>query len=224
MRQEINETLQISEGGSNSPKASASRGTEDATNSELSNRKPRGKAKALDKGKVIEPIEVEFNERSQPYGKHAAGFATFLGVTARELVPLTIPSWTGKAISDKFKTQIWQHITTYYIVDECHKKAIFQRMAKLWRDYRCLTLKEVRKQAESVGLQTAAAMCKPDNIHSMDASLSFIKSRITPAFMEKCEKFKRMREQKTLLHRTSRKSFACIEDELVRLNKIAHVL
>ncbi|XP_062008074.1 uncharacterized protein LOC133725063 isoform X1 [Rosa rugosa] len=204
----------ISEGSLNSPEAPASIGTQDATNSEISNRKPRGKAKALDKGKVIEPVEVEFNERSQPYGKHAARFATFLGVTARELVPLTIPSWTGKALSDEFKTEIWKHITTYYIVDECHKKVIFQRMSKLWRDHRSLTLKEVMKQAELVGLQTAAAMCKPDNIHSMDEWLSFIKSRMTPAFMEKCEKFRRMRERKTLLHRTSRKSFACIEDEL----------
>jgi hypothetical protein len=33
-----------------------------------------------------------------------------------------------------------------------------------------------------------------------------------------------MREQKTLLHRTSRKSFACIEDELVRLYINSYVI
>ena len=68
-------------------------------------------------------------------------------------------------------------------MNECHKKQIFQRMAKLWRDHRSLLLKEVKKQAELVGLQTAAAMLKPDNIHSMDEWLTFIKSRMTPAFM-----------------------------------------
>ena len=59
---------------------------------------------------------MEFNERSQPYGKQAARFATFLGVTARELVPLTIPSWTGKAMSDEFKTEIWKHITVSFLL------------------------------------------------------------------------------------------------------------
>ncbi|KAK9930240.1 hypothetical protein M0R45_027283 [Rubus argutus] len=206
--------MSTAERGSNSPEAPISNGSQDVTNPEISKRKPRGKAKALDKGKIIVPVEVTFNSRNQPYGKHAAGFSTFLGVSTRELVPLTVSTWTGKALSDEFRTQIWQHVTTYYIVDECHKKQIFRRMAKLWRDHRSLLLKEVKKQAELVGLQIAAAMLKPDNIHSMDEWLTFIKSRMTPASMEKCEKFRRMREQKTLLHRTSRKSFACIEDEL----------
>ena len=111
MRQERNEALRISEGGSNSPDAPTSNGSQDATNPEISKRKPRGKAKALDKGKTIVPVEVAFNSRSQPYGKHAAGFATFLGVSARELVPLTISTWTGNALSDDFRTQIWQHVT-----------------------------------------------------------------------------------------------------------------
>ncbi|KAK9928826.1 hypothetical protein M0R45_025946 [Rubus argutus] len=187
VRHERNETLRIPEGSSNSPEEPISNGSQDVTNLEISKRKSRGKTKALDKGKTIVPVEVAFNSRNQPYRKHAAGFSTFLGVS--------------------------KHVTTYYIVDECHKKQIFRRMAKLWQDHRSLLLKEVKKQAKLVGLQTAAAMLKPDNIHSMDEWLTFIKSRMTPASMEKCEKFKRMREQKTLLHRTSRKSFACIEDE-----------
>lgn len=32
-----------------------------------------------------------------------------------------------------------------------------------------------------------------------------------------CEKFKAMRAEKTLLHKTSRKSFARLEEELVRI-------
>ena len=70
---------------------------------------------------------------------------------------------------------------TYYIVDECHKKVLFQKMAKLWRNYRSVTLKKVREKAVSLGLHAAAAMFKPDNIHSMDAWLKFIKQRMTPA-------------------------------------------
>lgn len=116
VRQERNEALRISEGGSNSPEAPTINGSEDAANHDISKRKTRGKAKAMDKGKTIVPVEVTFNSRSQPYGKHAAGFATFLGVSARELVPLTISTWQGKALSDEFRTQIWQHVTVRYFL------------------------------------------------------------------------------------------------------------
>ncbi|PRQ39030.1 putative transposase, Ptta/En/Spm, plant [Rosa chinensis] len=49
----------------------------------------------------------------------------------------------------------------------------------------------------------------------MDEWLALIKHRTSVGFKEKCQKFKRMRAGRTLLHRTSRKrSFARLEEEL----------
>ncbi|XP_062011280.1 uncharacterized protein LOC133740260 isoform X2 [Rosa rugosa] len=87
-------------------------------------------------------------------------------------------------------------------------------MTKLWRDNRSLVMKEVEEQAKVVGLQRAAALLKPNNIESMDEWLALIKHRTSVGFKEKCQKFKRMRAGRTLLHRTSRKSFARLEEEL----------
>ncbi|KAM5575069.1 hypothetical protein ABKV19_014150 [Rosa sericea] len=125
---------------------------------------------------------------------------------------MTAATWKG--LSDTFKDQIWKHVTTSFIVDEFYKKHIFRRMMKLWRDNRSLVMKEVEEQAKVVSLQRAAALLKPNNIESMDEWLALIKYRTSVEFKEKCEKFKRMREGRTLLHRTSRKSFARLEEEL----------
>ncbi|KAI5338320.1 hypothetical protein L3X38_017591 [Prunus dulcis] len=48
----------------------------------------------------------------------------------------------------------------------------------------------------------------------MDEWISFLKERTSQETRGKCQKFKEMRATQTLVHRTSRKSFACIEDEL----------
>ncbi|XP_061990555.1 uncharacterized protein LOC133708977 [Rosa rugosa] len=217
-REERKPGIRISDGVSNNshreshtPTLNSPIRCENETTSDYSKRPPRGKAKGDKDFKNKGRVEVQFNVRGQPYGEYAAGFSSFLGVTAREFVPLTT-EW--KNLTNLYKRQIWEHITQKYIVPEICKKNVFRKMMKLWRDYRSLTMKEVMQQAESVGLPRAAALLKPDNIDSMEVWLDFVKSRTTEAFREKCERFKLMRQGRTLLHRTSRKSFACLEEEL----------
>ncbi|PRQ45894.1 putative transposase, Ptta/En/Spm, plant [Rosa chinensis] len=210
-----NESLRISNGNSNSSPIEADIPECQATsNSEKKKIPPRGKAKLLDiaKKKRKLPIVVEFNERGQPIGENAGIFSSFIGASARELIPMTAGTW--KDLSNTFKDQIWKHVTTTFVVDEFYKKHIFRRMTKLWRDNRSLVMKEVEEQAKVVGLQRAAAFLKPNNIESMDEWLALIKHRTSVGFKEKCQKFKRMRAGRTLLHRTSRKSFARLEEEL----------
>ncbi|PRQ20731.1 putative transposase, Ptta/En/Spm, plant [Rosa chinensis] len=93
-------------------------------------------------------------------------------------------------------------------------------MIKLWRDNRSNVMKEVEKQAEVVGLQRAATLLKPNNVESMNQWLDLIKNRTSPSFKEKSQKFKAMRAERTLLHRTSRKSFARVEEELKEQSEI----
>ncbi|KAK9943177.1 hypothetical protein M0R45_008795 [Rubus argutus] len=144
-------------------------------------------------------------------------FSSFLGATSKDFVPVTINKW--KDLSATYTQQIWEHITQHYVVHELYKRNIFRRMMKLWRDHKSLLLKDVMKQAEEVGLPRAAALLKPDNVDSMDEWLAFLKSKTTAEFREKSERFKSMRGRRTLLHRTSRKSFACLEEELKQQNE-----
>jgi hypothetical protein len=74
-----------------------------------SKRPPRGKAKGDKDFKKNSQVEVQFNVRGQPYGKYAAGFSSFLGVTARDFVQLTVNKWND--LSATYAQQIWEHIT-----------------------------------------------------------------------------------------------------------------
>lgn len=79
--------------------------------------KPRGKAKVScftkGKGKGTR-LEVEFNEKGQPFRANAAKFASFLGITARELIPVTLDKWSD--LTNDFMTQIWDHIMVVFFV------------------------------------------------------------------------------------------------------------
>lgn len=117
-RQQRNEPLRISDGSSNSPLSNSPVAEPNIPGGtsipEKPKYPPRGKAKLLDIGKKKRkrPIEVEFNQRSQPIGKYAAKFSSFLGASARELIPMTAPTW--KELSDTFKNQIWEHVTVSF--------------------------------------------------------------------------------------------------------------
>ncbi|KAK9911493.1 hypothetical protein M0R45_035401 [Rubus argutus] len=208
----------MSDGDSNSPSKLQPTPThnsprcENETDPTNSKRPSRGKAKGDKDFKKNGQVEVQFNVRGQPYGKYAAGFSSFLGVTTRDFVPVIVNKW--KDLSATYTQQIWEHITQHYVVHELYKRNIFRRMMKLWRDHKSLLLKDVMKQAEEVGLPRAVALLKPDNVDSMEEWLAFLKSKTTAEFREKSERFQSMRGKRTLLHRKSRKSFACLEEEL----------
>ena len=69
--------------------------------------KPKGRAKLQYLSKR-EKLLVDFNHRGQPFGENAAKYASLLGVTARELVPITVDTW--KEFADDFKHQLWEHV------------------------------------------------------------------------------------------------------------------
>jgi hypothetical protein len=48
---------------------------------------------------------IQFNERDQPVGEESVKFSSFLGVLAREIVPITHDSWV--LMDDKSKERLW---------------------------------------------------------------------------------------------------------------------
>ncbi|BBG99407.1 transposable element gene [Prunus dulcis] len=128
-----NRSLRISDRGSNSPSRDEPNEVpivkeckKTTLTKKHQRRRLRGKAKllSLTKGKTKgSRVVVEFNLADQPFRDNAARFSSFLGITARELVPITLKSW--KDMSDNFINQIWEHITQKFSLDDCHKKYTF---------------------------------------------------------------------------------------------------
>lgn len=114
-----NSGIRISDGGLNSPAPNADRveGNE-GPNSNTTSKNKRGKAKMIHfaKGKGL-AIPVEFNWKGQPIGENVAKLATCLGTTARELVPVTIKSFSK--MDEQLSKQIWEHIKVSIFKHTC---------------------------------------------------------------------------------------------------------
>ena len=87
--------LRTSDGDSNSPTTECPNVPDVQVENNQPGRKPkpRGKAKVScftkGKGKGTR-LEVEFNEKRQPFSANEAKLFSFLGITARELIPVTL--------------------------------------------------------------------------------------------------------------------------------------
>ncbi|XP_059655560.1 uncharacterized protein LOC132302665 isoform X2 [Cornus florida] len=176
-------------------------------------RKGRGKARLENIAKGEEgPLPITFNERGQPIGEFAAKFTSCLGILVRDLVPVTLDKW--KDLSEDIKEQLWASIQQIFIVDDWNKKVTFRIMGRIWGSHKSKFSKEIFDQGE-----TAASLLKPDNVKSMEDWQQFIKKRCSKEFKEKSKKFKEMRSKQKMLHTTSRKGYARLEDDMRRESK-----
>ena len=111
--------LRTSDGDSNSPTTEVPNVPDVQVENDQLSTKPKRKGKAKvscftkGKGKGTR-LEVEFNEMGQPFRANAAKLSSFLGITARELIPVTLDKWSD--LTDDFMTQIWDHIMVVFFV------------------------------------------------------------------------------------------------------------
>ncbi|KAK9085733.1 hypothetical protein Sjap_026144 [Stephania japonica] len=110
---------------------------------DLSNRKKKG----IEPNKLLGAniiggenprLKVEWNERGQPVGKNSEKLVSLLGVLAKEMVPLNKPSWTKQKCK----------------IEECRKKIVFRLIGKLWRNWKSMLSKKLKKAV-------SPSVCKP---------------------------------------------------------------
>ncbi|GMN66310.1 hypothetical protein TIFTF001_035405 [Ficus carica] len=64
-----------------------------------------------------ERIKVTFDEKGQPEGKHGDELMSWIGVLAREHVPIWIQDWRSSDL-DETKNLLWKETITSFTVDE----------------------------------------------------------------------------------------------------------
>ncbi|KAK9144326.1 hypothetical protein Sjap_004229 [Stephania japonica] len=124
---------------------------------DLSNRKKKGRGPTKLLGANIiggenPRLKVEWNERGQPIGKNSEKFVSLLGVLAKEMVPLNKPSWTK--VNMGIKNTIWLLLLQKCIIEECRKKIVFRLIGKLWRNWKSMLSKKLKKSV-------SPSACKP---------------------------------------------------------------
>ncbi|CAK8571330.1 unnamed protein product [Lathyrus sativus] len=84
-------------------------------------------------------IEVKWNARGQPIKHNSKSFASYIGVTVRRLVPISLDNWSAtknKEVVGVYKQNIWDEIEKAFVIGEEHRAFIYKEAGKLHRAFR----------------------------------------------------------------------------------------
>ncbi|GMN40409.1 hypothetical protein TIFTF001_009631 [Ficus carica] len=101
------------------------------TNSSRFNADEEGKRRAtlLKRVHVVrtrgERIQVSFDAKGQPIGKEGDELQSWIGVLAREHIPIWIADFRSADLEPR-KEQVWLEVVTSFTVDESHKKQVLK--------------------------------------------------------------------------------------------------
>ncbi|GMN64068.1 hypothetical protein TIFTF001_033135 [Ficus carica] len=82
-----------------------------------------------------ERIEVTFDEKGQLEGKHGDELISWIGVLAREHVPIWIQDWRSRDL-DGLKEIIWKETVTSFTVDDCFRSTCLKSCGEATRYFR----------------------------------------------------------------------------------------
>ncbi|CAI8588376.1 unnamed protein product [Vicia faba] len=70
-------------------------------------------------------IEVQWNSRGQPIKHNSKTFASFIGVTVRRLVPISLDNWSAKKNKEAMSSTLLDHEGGYYMGLFCYPFLFF---------------------------------------------------------------------------------------------------
>ncbi|GMN32505.1 hypothetical protein TIFTF001_041745 [Ficus carica] len=82
-----------------------------------------------------ERIPVTFDEKGQPEGKHGDELMSWIGVLAREHIPIWIQDWRSRDL-DGLKDIIWKETVTSFTVDDSFQTACIKSCGEAARNFR----------------------------------------------------------------------------------------
>ncbi|KAA0041952.1 uncharacterized protein E5676_scaffold306G001630 [Cucumis melo var. makuwa] len=156
-------------------------------------------------------LVIEYNELGQPIGQNATKLKSFIGTVVRFHVPIVYFDWP--TVPKEIKDKIFELIEVGFVVDPQSKKTIIQNAGVYFRQFKYrLTTTYVLPFLDDV-----EKLKFPPNEYSFieqQHCTEFFASRLKEDFKKKSENGKEKRKQHKYNHRTSRKGYANLLEEL----------
>ncbi|KAK9056189.1 hypothetical protein SSX86_027278 [Deinandra increscens subsp. villosa] len=159
-----------------------------------SQRGPTIKSKA-NKGKTV----VTYNKRGVPIRVGAKKLATFEGVAARSMVPITYDRWFD--VGEETKEACWKYVSTHFVLNPKSRKYTLQSIGTKWKNFKHhLYKKFIRTQKDD----PEADLLTPPSMYpflKIEDWKLFVEQRISRKWEDKSKKaknicWKRARELK----------------------------
>ncbi|KAK7243890.1 hypothetical protein RIF29_38703 [Crotalaria pallida] len=159
-------------------------------------------------------LEVGWNRKGQPIKPNGSKFVSYIGVIARQMVPITCDHWRDAAL-DVFKNNIWADIQMSFVVDESRQKYVLQKAGDLHRSFRTYLTRHHLRDAD--GNVNEHPPKKYAHIISEDVWRAFVAKRTEDDSFMKVSKLNQQRAatNRVYPYRKSRKGYAGIEQDML---------
>ncbi|KAL0557070.1 hypothetical protein IC582_005588 [Cucumis melo] len=156
-------------------------------------------------------LVIQYNELGQAIGQNATKLKSFIGTTVRFHVPIIYSDWP--TVPKEIKEKIFELIEAGFVVDPRSKKTIIQNAGVCFRQFKYrLTTTHVLPFLDDV----KKLKFPPNEYSFIDQQhwTEFVASRLKEDFKKKSENGKKKRKKHKYNHRTSRKGYANLMEEL----------
>ncbi|KAL4018023.1 hypothetical protein IC575_021610 [Cucumis melo] len=160
-------------------------------------------------------LVIQYNELGQAIGQNATQLKSFIGTTVRFHVPIIYSDWP--TVPKEIKNKIFELIKAGFVVDHRSKKTIIQNAGVCFRQFKYrLTTTYVLPFLDDV----EKLKFPPNEYSFIDQQhwTEFVASRLKEDFRKKSENGKEKRKKHRYNHRTSRKGYANLMEELKALS------
>ncbi|OVA10845.1 hypothetical protein BVC80_7577g2 [Macleaya cordata] len=154
---------------------------------------------------------VEYNEHGQPIGQFSAELASYMGVLARQMVPIVHEKW--KSVPNILKEELWRRLEVKYVLEPMSKKLLVNGIGDKWRSFKStLTRKYVLPfKDEPDRLVQPPPMYRFIKQEHWDA---FVKSRLNDEFQALHKAQSERRGKNIYPHRLGRTGYAGLIEKM----------
>ncbi|GMN63491.1 hypothetical protein TIFTF001_032556 [Ficus carica] len=161
-----------------------------------------------------ERIPVTFDEKGQPEGKHGDELMSWIGVLAREHVPIWIQDWRSRDL-DQVKDIIWKETVTSFTVDGSFRTACIKSCGEAARNFRhdlYKTFVEGFLKEESVWTRPQKVIDNYPNIEEEDW-VKFVQYRTSSQFQQLSDRGSEIRTNNEYSSRGGRDGYRKLDQE-----------
>ncbi|KAI3949450.1 hypothetical protein MKX01_000098 [Papaver californicum] len=156
---------------------------------------------------------IEYNEHGQPVGQFSSELASYMGVLARQMVPIVHGKW--KTVPSTLKEELWRCLEAKYVLEASSRKLLVNGIGDKWRSFKSnLTRKYILPFKEEPD-----RLIHPPPMYrfiKQEHWEEFVKSRLSDAFQALHEAQSERRGKNIYPHRLGRTGYAGLVEKMIK--------
>ncbi|RZC92092.1 hypothetical protein C5167_027981 [Papaver somniferum] len=159
---------------------------------------------------------IEYNEHGQPIGPFSSELASYMGVLARQMVPIVHENW--KVVPSTLKDELWRCLEAKYVLEASSRKLLVNGIGDRWRVFKSTLTRTYILPFKD---EPDCLIHPPPKYGFIKQEHwdEFVKSRLNDAFQAVHEAQSKIRAKNIHPHRLGRTTYAGLIEKMDELKK-----